>query len=389
MIYLDHAATSWPKPVEVIRALTDFLAQAGGNPGRSGHRLSIAAARTVYEAREAVAELFNAIDPLRVIFTLNATHAINLALNGLLKPGDHVVTSGIEHNSVMRPLRALEKRGVRLTVIRCKPDGSINMPDVAQALEPGVRMVVVNHASNVMGTILPVAQIAAVAHRAGALVLVDAAQTAGAFPIDIDAMDIDLLAFTGHKGLQGPPGIGGLVLGHRVEAAEIEPLVRGGTGSGSESESQPEALPDKLESGTGNGPGAAGLGAGVRWVMTRGIDAIRAYEIELTRALMEGLGRIPGVTVYGPDDARQRAAIVSFTVSGQRVSDLGLILDEEFEILCRMGLHCAPAAHRTMGTFPEGTIRFAPGLSTTIDDVQAAIEAVAQILARRRPAKQN
>jgi len=380
MIYLDHAATSWPKPSEVIRAMADFLERAGGNPGRSGHRLSIAAGRIVYDAREAIAELFNAPDPLRVIFTLNATHAINIALRGLLHPGDRVVTSSIEHNAVMRPLRALESQGINLTIVPCARDGSLDPMDMQRALHTRTRLVVITHASNVTGTLLPVAKIAEMAHRAGALVLVDTAQTAGSVPNDMGAMGIDLLAFTGHKGLQGPPGTGGLVLGDQVDAAMIEPLLRGGTGSNSESEQQPEFLPDKFESGTSNGAGIAGLGAGVRFVLERGVAAIRTHEVELTRMLIEGLQSIPVVTVCGPHDAANQTAVVSFTVVGRRVSEIGLRLDEEYGVLCRVGLHCAPAAHRTIGTFPEGTVRFALGILTTADDIRAAIKAVEQVV---------
>jgi len=380
MIYLDHAATSWPKPPEVIRAMADFLEQAGGNPGRSGHRLSVAAGRMVYEAREAVAGLLHAPDPLRVIFTLNATHAINLALRGLLEPGDRVVTTGMEHNAVMRPLRALEQRGVTVVVVPCAPDGSLNAADVGRALAPGTRLVVVNHASNVVGTLAPVAEVAALAHADGALLLVDAAQTAGVLPMDIEALGIDLLAFTGHKGLQGPPGTGGLVLGKRVDASLLRPLLHGGTGSRSEFEAQPEFLPDKFESGTPNGVGIAGLGVGIQWVMARGVEAIRQHEIALTRRLIEGLGNIPGVQVYGPTDAAQRTAVVSFTVEGRRVSEIGLRLDEEHDVLCRVGLHCAPAAHKTLGTFPQGTVRLAPGASNTLAEIDAAVDAVAKVV---------
>jgi cysteine desulfurase/selenocysteine lyase len=381
MIYLDHAATSWPKPPEVLAAMHDFLACAGGNPGRSGHRLSVAAGRIVYDAREAVAELFYSADPLRVIFTLNATHAINIALHGLLRPGDRVVTSGIEHNAVMRPLRGLELRGVQVDVISCRSDGMLDLGEAARLITPGTRLVALNHASNVMGTILPVAQVADLAHRAGALFLVDVAQTAGAVPIDMPAMGIDLLAFTGHKALLGPPGTGGLVIGARVDTTEIEPLFRGGTGSRSEFEIQPEDCPDKFESGTPNGVGIAGLGAGVRYVLAHGVEAIRDHEPALARALAEGLANIPGVTVYGLADLAQRTATVSFTVADRRVSEIGLRLDEEHDVLCRVGLHCAPAAHRTIGTFPEGTVRFAAGLITSPADVQRAIAAVAEIVA--------
>jgi len=380
MIYLDNAATSFPKPPQVIRAMNDFLERAGGNPGRSGHRLSVEAGRIVYDAREAIAELFGARDPLRIIFTLNATHALNLALRGILRPGDRVVTTGIEHNAVMRPLRALERAGVRVVVVPCARDGSLDWDALRDALRLGARLVVVNHASNVVGTILPVAEIARLAHAAGARVLVDAAQTAGVVPIDIEAMGIDLLAFTGHKGLYGPPGTGGLVLGERVDAAMIEPLMRGGTGSRSEFEEQPDDLPDKFECGTPNGVGIAGLGAGVRFVLERGIETIRADEVALTRALIEGLSEIPGVTVYGTHDAELQTATVSFTVANRRVSEIGLRLDEEFGVLCRVGLHCAPAAHRTIGTFPEGTVRFASSVFTTLVEIRAALDAVRRIV---------
>ncbi len=394
MIYLDHAATSWPKPPDVLAAMRDFLERAGGNPGRSGHRLSAEAGRIVYDAREAVAELFNAADPLRVIFTLNATHAINIALHGLLRPGDRVVTTGIEHNAVMRPLRAMEglhvpgtsevpgtSRGITLAIIPCGRDGTLDLAAAEQLITPGTRLVVLNHASNVMGTILPVAPVAELAHRAGALLLVDAAQTAGAVPIDMQALDIDLLAFTGHKALLGPPGTGGLVIGERVDTGEMAPLLRGGTGSRSEFEIQPEDCPDKFESGTPNGVGIAGLAAGIRYVLRHGMAAIRGHEMALARGLAEGLAAIPGVTVYGPADPAQRTATVSFTVAGRRVSEIGLRLDEEHGVLCRVGLHCAPAAHRTIGTFPEGTVRLAAGLSTTLEEVQRAVAAVAAIVA--------
>ncbi len=381
MLYLDHAATSWPKPPVVLRAMSDYLENAGGNPGRSGHRLSIAAARYVYDTREALAELFGVEDPLQIIFTLNVTHALNLALRGLLHPGDQVVTSSIEHNSVMRPLRELERQGVRVTVARCQADGTLALETMRQAVTPGTRLVVVNHASNVMGAISPIAEIAQMAHQAGALVLVDAAQTAGVLPIDVQAMGIDLLAFTGHKGLQGPPGTGGLVIGSRVDVSQLAPLVRGGTGSRSEFEEQPEELPDRYESGTPNGVGLSGLGAGARWVLERGVASIRAHELELATAL-SGLRSIPGVTVYGPADPAQCTAVVSCGVEGHSVSEIGLGLDDDFEILCRVGLHCAPAAHKTIGTFPEGTIRFSAGVMTTLDDISATVAAFKE-LARR------
>jgi len=379
MIYLDNAATSWPKPPEVLQAMTEALERAGGNPGRSGHRLSIAAARVIYETREEVARLFNAADPLKIVFTGNATHALNLALLGLLKPGDRVVCTAMEHNAVMRPLRHLEKQGVILQVVPCAPDGSLDIDNLAQALEKKASLVVVNHASNVTGTLLPVAEAASLAHCSGALLLVDAAQSAGVIPIDIQATGIDLLAFTGHKGLQGPPGTGGLVINSSVDTSCMEPLIRGGTGSRSESEYQPEELPDKYESGTANLAGIAGLGAGIRWLMARGIVSIRRHEQEMSRLLLDGLSAIPGLRLYGTRDMTQSIGIISFTIPGKRVSEIGLRLDKEFGILSRVGLHCAPAAHRTIGSFPEGTVRLAPGVFTTREEVHTTIRAVERI----------
>jgi cysteine desulfurase family protein len=380
MIYLDNAATSWPKPPEVLKAMVDILERAGGNPGRSGHQLSIEAARVMYDAREDIACLFNSSDPTRIIFASNATQAINIVLKGLLKPGDRVVTSSMEHNAVMRPLRSLEVRGLILNVVLCAPDGSLDINDVATAVDNNTRLVVINHASNVAGTILPVAEVASIAHRVGALLLVDAAQTAGVLPIDTKALGIDFLAFTGHKGLQGPPGIGGLVIGDHVDTSQIEPLMQGGTGSQSELEEQPEYLPDKFESGTPNIVGIAGLRAGINWVMDRGIEAIRAQEKELIGALIAGLSGIAGVKVYGTHDPEKSVAIVSFTAIDRRVSEIGLRLDDDYHILTRVGLHCAPAAHKTIGTFPEGTVRLAPGVFTTIDDIKEAVSAVEKVV---------
>jgi cysteine desulfurase family protein len=379
MIYFDNAATSWPKPPGVAEAMVGFLSDVGANAGRSGHRLSLQAGRLVYDARESIAALFGAPDPLRVVFTANVTEALNLVLNGYLRPGDHVVTSAMEHNSVMRPLRALARAGVELSVVPCSAAGELRPEDVAAALRPNTTLIALNHASNVCGTLLPVREAGALARRHGCLLLVDAAQTAGAAPIDVAADGIDLLAFTGHKALGGPMGTGGLVVGPRVDVARLAPLKRGGTGSRSEEEEQPEFLPDKLESGTSNVVGLAGLAAGVHWVLERGVEALRAHEMELAQRLIDGLAELPGVTVYGPCDARRQTATVAFTLDGLQPSDVGLRLDDEFEIMCRVGLHCAPAAHRTLGTFPSGTVRFGLGAFNTRDEVDLALQAVRHI----------
>lgn len=353
-----------------------FMAEIGANPGRSAHRLSIEAARVVYATREAVAELFNAPDPLRVVFGHNVTEALNLALHGLLRPGDHVITSSIEHNSVMRPLRNLERQGVEVTVIPCSPDGTLNPEDLRQAIRANTTMIALNHASNVVGTLLPIAEAGRIAREHNLLLLVDAAQTAGAYPIDMQGDNIDLLAFTGHKSLLGPTGTGGLIIGERVHAEQLEPLKRGGTGSRSELEEQPEFLPDRCESGTPNVVGLAGLEAGIRWIRERGIETIREHEIQITQLLIDGLCAISGVAVYGCLDATKQTGTVSFNIGGITPSEIGLQLDEEYGILCRVGLHCAPAAHRTIGTFPNGSVRFSLGVFNTPTDVERALEAV-------------
>mgnify|MGYP001042929005 FL=1 len=380
MIYLDNAATTWPKLPEVLKAMTEVLERAGGNPGRSGHRLSIAGARVIYDTREEIARFFGISDPLRVIFTANATYAINLVLRGILKPGDHVVTSSIEHNAVMRPLRSLEKQGVRLSIVPCAPDGSLDARNLEKEIDATTKLVVLTHASNVVGTLLPVNEIASIAHQSGALLFVDAAQTAGVIPIDMPAMGIDLLAFTGHKELQGPPGSGGLVIADNVDVSQIEPLVRGGTGSHSDLEEQPDDLPDKFESGTANLVGIAGLGAGLKWVKDKGIGEIRNHLKKLSQTLIDGLSALPKVKIYGTLDPESSVAIISFTVSGKQVSEIGLTLDEEYEVLTRVGLHCAPAVHKTIGSFPEGTVRLSPGVFTTMGDIQKAIKAISKVV---------
>jgi cysteine desulfurase/selenocysteine lyase len=383
LIYLDNAATSWPKPEEVYRAMENFMRHIGANPGRSGHRLSIEAGRVVYEAREIIAQLFNLDDPLRIVFTKNATEALNLAICGVLRPGDHVITSSMEHNSVMRPLRALEEQGVELTVVGCSAEGFLNPQDLGNAIKPNTRLIILTHASNVVGTLLPVAEIGAIARRHNVIFCVDAAQTAGAFPIDIKVMNIDLLAFSGHKLLFGPPGTGGLCVAKGVEDV-LKPLMRGGTGSRSESEHQPSFLPDKYESGTPNTVGLAGLAAGVQFILSQGITNLRIREENLTRRIIEGIQAIPKVILYGSGDTRQQVAVVSFNIAGLSSSEVALQLDEDYNIMCRPGLQCAPLAHKTLGTFPLGTVRISPGYFTTEDSIKTVLEAIAKIASKAK-----
>ena len=382
-IYLDNAATSWPKPAAMLQAMNDFNANIGANPGRSGHRLSTDAARVIYDAREGLATLLGVDDPQQLIFTKNATECLNTILQGLLRPGDHVVTTSMEHNSVMRPLRALEEQGVELGVVPCDDTGDISLDDLAAAIRKNTRLIVMTHASNVTGTILPVAQVAELAHERGLLLCVDAAQTAGCVPLDVLHDQIDLLAFSGHKSLLGPQGTGGFYIRKGLEG-QIRPLSYGGTGSRSEFEEHPSFMPDRFEAGTPNTIGIAGLGAGAAYVAAMGIPAIRAKEITLTGILMEGLKAIRGVKVYGPSDPARRTAVVSFNVGGISPSDLAFQLDERFNIMARSGLHCAPSAHRTIGTFPEGTVRFSLSPHTTPDEVTTAIEAVKTLAHQQR-----
>jgi len=378
-IYFDNAATSCPKPPGVAEAVARFINEIGANPGRSGHRASIEAARVLFEARELVANLFNAGDPSRCVFTLNATEALNLALKGLLRPGDHAVTTGMEHNSVMRPLRALEKAGVALTVVPCSAAGHLDPADVARAVRPGTKLVVMTHASNVTGTLLPLRDVARLCREKDILLVADCAQTAGCFPIDVQADMIDLLAFAGHKSLLGPQGTGGLVIGERALAANMAPLTQGGTGSRSEYETQPDFPPDMFESGTPNTPGLAGLAAGLEFVLGAGAAKIRAREQSLMSNLITRLLEIPGLTIIGDPDPESRVATVSFNIEGLSPSDVGFRLDDEFGILCRAGLHCAPAAHKTLGTFPGGAVRFGLSYFSTEAEIERAAQALHSI----------
>jgi len=376
-VYLDNAATSWPKPEAVYQAVERFMREVGATPGRGGHRREEEAQRIADETREALARLLNAPDPQGVAFTMNATQAINMALKGLLNPGHHVVTSSVEHNAMWRPLKALERRGVEVTAVPCAPDGALDPADVEAALRPNTRLVALLHGSNVLGAILPVAEIGAICRRRGVLFLVDAAQTAGAYPIDMEAMQIDLLAFAGHKGLYGPHGSGGLVV---RPGLALETWVEGGSGVESASERMPEALPARLEAGSHNAAGIAGLLAGVRFVLEQGVERIRAHEMELAGLLSEGLREIPGASILGPRDPAQRTAVVSVTAEGYSPDQLAAVLDQVFDVATRAGLHCAPQAHRTAGTLDCGALRFSPGYFTTAEDVRYALESLREIV---------
>jgi cysteine desulfurase / selenocysteine lyase len=379
IIYCDNAATTFPKPACVCEAVLDFMRNVGGSPGRSSHALAVRASRVIFEAREALARLFNAPDSGRIVFTSNATEAINLALLGTVRRGELVVVTSMEHNSVMRPLRHLSKtKKVRVVMVPCDRTGLIDVDAFSRAVKDGAALAIVNHASNVCGTIQPIRRLGAVARAHGALFMLDAAQTAGAVPIDVRKDCIDLLAFSGHKSLYGPQGTGGLYI---KEGIACSPLKYGGTGSRSDSDSQPDFLPDIFESGPLNGPGIAGLRAGVDFVLKRGIGGIRDHGCRLVRRLREKLeGCNDGLAVYGPDDPEKMVPVISFTIPG---SDPGLVarrLHDEYGICLRIGLHCAPNAHRTLGTFPHGTLRLSFGVFNTLAEMDRLAGAIRRCL---------
>jgi cysteine desulfurase family protein len=376
MIYFDNAATSFPKPKSVGEAMIEFMDKIGANPGRSGHRLSVEAGRIVLDAREAIAKLLNVDDPMRIVFQSNATEALNLGLRGILNAGDHVITGSMEHNSVMRPLRDLEQKGIELTIVQGSKEGFLEPQYVSEAVKKNTKMIVLNQASNVVGSLLPTREVGKIAREKNIPFLIDAAQTAGCFPIDMKSDLIDLLAFSGHKSLLGPQGTGGLVIGENVDIKELTHLKSGGTGSRSEYEKQPDFLPDKYESGTLNTVGLAGLAVGVHFVLEETVEKIRDKEMELTRRFIDGARELPGLTLYGGLNEKRQTSTISFVLSNVSPSETGLILDEKYDVLCRVGLHCAPMAHRTIGTFPNGTVRFGMGYFNTSAEVDLALEAL-------------
>ena len=375
MIYLDNAATTFPKPPAVYKAAEGFMRDIGASAGRSAHRNAVTASRTVFTARERLAALFGVKDTSRIVFTLNATEALNLAILGSVKEGGRVVVSALEHNSVMRPLRFLEKeRGVAVDIVPCGADGGHDCAKWEAAIKRRPSLVAVNHGSNVTGSVAPIEEIGMLCRKYGARFCVDAAQTAGMVPLDVEQCAADFLAFSGHKGLYGLQGTGGLYI---RDGADPPPLKFGGTGSNSESDEQPVFLPDRYESGTQNGPGLAALGAGAAFVMERGIKTIFEHGRVLREALVAALAALPGARVYGP----RTGALPTVAVTIDKY-DSGIVaqrLNDEYAIAVRVGLHCAPLAHRTIGTFPNGTLRVSFGCFNTEKEVGALMTALADI----------
>ena len=393
MIYLDNAATSYPKPEPVYQALDRFARTSLANPGRSGHRMAMEAERSLDDARHALNQFFSGESPARWVFTLNCTDALNIAVKGTVNPGDHVITSDLEHNSISRPLRKLELDGVITLTRLASHDGYLDPADVRRALTPRTRLVALTHAANVLGTVQPIEEIAPIVREADALFLVDAAQSAGVVPIDLRRTPIDLLAFPGHKALYGPTGTGALYVGPRarprIESGESARLVRawreGGTGGDSKNEVQPDLLPYFLEGGTPNVLGVAGLAAGVAWVLEKGVEANRKHEVDLLQRVVDWVeGNADGWKVAGRWDPATHVGALSLIVPDADVvhpQDVAGILDTSFHIAVRSGLHCAPYCHRRLGTFPDGTVRLSPGPFNTAEDIDALLHALTGITA--------
>jgi cysteine desulfurase / selenocysteine lyase len=376
-IYLDNAATSWPKPPQVVNAMTDYLNNCGASPGRSAHSFAIKAAREVFETRELIAGFFKVPESERVIFTSNGTHALNLAIKGLLRQGDHVIISHLEHNSVYRPMKHLESAGIiELTIISCNEAGEIDLTNLKKSIKTNTRLVVTLHGSNVSGAVLPVREIGAICKAHSILYLVDAAQTAGLIPIDMQQDNIDLLAFSGHKKLYGPPGIGCLCLKNDLP---LSALMQGGTGSLSEMAAHPDFYPDRLEAGTINTVGILGLKAGLKYIVDEGIEKIRREQSQLTEYLIDGLKEIKQLRLISPSKTTHELPDISFTIHGKSPSEIAMQLDREFEIMTRAGLHCSPLAHKTYGTFPQGAVRLSLGLFNTQKEIDLTIASISKL----------
>jgi cysteine desulfurase family protein len=356
-----------------MEAMKDY----GANPGRSGHKLALKINRGMYDTRMSLAQLFNIDDPMNLIFTFNCTESLNLGIKGVLQPGDHVITTSMEHNSVLRPIRYLEQFGVESTIVKANCLGEINVEDIKSQIRDNTKLIVTTHISNLTGTIMPIRAIGELAKEYGVLYLIDAAQSAGIYEIDAATMNVDMIAFPGHKGLLGPQGTGGLYI---RKGLEIKEIFQGGTGSMSESLIQPDMSPDRYESGTPNGPGIIGLGAGVEYINSKGMDQIRNHEEGLTRYFIEEVSKISGIKLYGPCDITKQAAVVSLNIKDYDSSEIAYILDEQYDIMVRPGLHCAPLAHKTIGTLDQGVVRFSFSPFNTLEEIEYGIKSLREIV---------
>ncbi|WP_415876245.1 aminotransferase class V-fold PLP-dependent enzyme [Clostridium sp.] len=375
MMYLDNAATSFPKPLCVYDAVNDCLRNYCANPGRASHALSLQCELKIIECRENLAKLLNIDNPMRIIFTSNTTEGLNIAIKGVLHPGDHVITTMIEHNSVLRPLESLKKIGVEITMLSVDSNGYVSLSEIKNSIKKNTKALVINQGSNVLGTIQDIESIGNFTKSIGILLIVDAAQTAGYADIDVKQMNIDLLAFPGHKSLFGIQGTGGLYISENLD---IPPLKEGGTGSISDSLIQPDFMPDKMESGTLNTPGIVGLCEGVKFILSKGLINIRNHEISLLEHLTEELSKLPFIKLYGELEASKKTPVLSFNMDGFDSSEVGRLLNEK-NIYIRSGYHCAPMIHKIIGTERIGTVRISPGYFTNHEDIENLIIALKNI----------
>ena len=378
-IYLDNASTSFPKAPNVASAMADYITNRGININRGSYALAYDVEDIIYTTRQRLNTLFNGHDPSHVIFTQNVTMSLNMVIKGLLKSGDHVLVSSMEHNAVMRPLTQLLDKGITFDIIPCDKMGSIQLESMDSLIRPNTVALIINHASNVCGTIQPLESIGSICKTHNLQFIVDAAQTAGVIPIDVKACHIDALCFTGHKGLLGPQGIGGIILTKEM-AQNLTPLIAGGTGSFSHLETLPTHMPDAFESGTLNLPGIIGLNEGLAYIESQGMENIHNHELALTQSFLEGLQSIDGINIVGKQNIQDRTAVVSITIDGMDPASIAYELESTYHIMTRVGLHCAPRAHQTLGTYPEGTVRFSFGYANTLKDVESALSALNTIV---------
>ena len=378
-IYLDNASTSFPKAPTVATAMSDYITNRGININRGSYFLAYDVEDIIYTTRQRLKTLFNGHDPSHVIFTQNVTMSLNMVIKGLLKAGDHVLVSSMEHNAVMRPLTQLLDKGITFDIIPCDVTGSIELDSIKSLIRPNTVAIITNHASNVCGTIQPLESIGSICKAHNLQFIVDAAQTAGVIPIDVKACHIDALCFTGHKGLLGPQGIGGIILTKEM-AQTLTPLIAGGTGSFSHLETMPTHMPDAFESGTLNLPGIIGLNEGLAYIESVGRETIHNHELALTKTFLEGLQDIEHINVIGKQNLQDRTAVVSITIDGMDAASIAYELESTYHIMTRVGLHCAPRAHQTLGTYPEGTVRFSFGYTNTHEDVESALSALHRII---------
>ena len=378
-IYLDNASTSFPKAPTVATAMSDYITNRGININRGSYALAYDVEDTIYTTRQRLNTLFNGHDPSHVVFTQNVTMSLNMVIKGLLKAGDHVLVSSMEHNAVMRPLTQLLDKGITFDIIPCDKTGSIQLESMDSLIRPNTVAMIINHASNVCGTIQSLESIGPICKAHNLQFIVDAAQTAGVIPIDVKACHIDALCFTGHKGLLGPQGIGGIILTKEM-AQTLTPLIAGGTGSFSHLETMPTHMPDAFESGTLNLPGIIGLNEGLAYIESQGMENIHNHELALTQAFLEGLQSIDGINIVGKQNIQDRTAVVSITIDGMDPANIAYELESTYHIMTRVGLHCAPRAHQTLRTYPEGTVRFSFGYANTHKDVESTLSALNTIV---------